>query len=257
MGCIWAAVARFRELGKVYYMMNLNAGLVIGVPFRKRRPGTADGLVVPEWAITMGNLQMPTNVIVAWAPSKGQIRDVARNGIAQESVRLGAPYLWFIDDDVQVPPWAPRQLLTTLKQADDDVMVVGGIYCTKGELVEPLVYKGGNGTGVHWKWKRGDIFECSAIATGCMLIKTEIFKHLEEPWFRDVEGLKDGWTVEHKAADAALNMSDDLWFCEKVQAAGFKILADTNVLCTHWDTENGIPYDLPADSYPMRTEEVA
>lgn len=232
--------------------MQLKAGVVVGIPFRARKEGTTHGLVVPEWAVTLANLVWPMNTTVAWAPVKGLPRDTARNNIAEETLRLGAPYLWFIDDDVQVPPDAARHLLTTIKQAPDDVMVVGGIYCGKLDPPEPLVYVGGNGTGAHWKWKRGDIFECSGIATGCMLIKTEVFKHIEKPWFRDVDGETEGWNVEHKAPTAYLNMTDDLWFCEKIQAAGFKILADTRVLCSHWDVENDKVFDLPADSYPMK-----
>lgn len=236
-------------------MMKLKAGLVVGIPFRGREEGTTAGLVVPEWAVTLANLTWPMNTNVAWAPTKGLKRDLARNSIAEETVKLGSPLLWFLDDDVQPPPDAARHLIDTIKQADDDVMVVGGIYCGKLDPPEPLVYVGGNGQGAHWKWKKGDIFECDSIATGCMMIKTEVFKHIEMPWFRDVDGETEGWTIENKAVGAALNMTDDLWFCEKVRAAGFKILADTRVICTHWDVAAGKPYDLPADSYPMRPRE--
>jgi len=237
-------------------MMNLKVGCVVGTPFRKRKPGTTDGLVVPEWAISLANLTWPCNTNIAWAPVKGLPRDEARNGIADETVRLGSPYLWFVDDDVQVPPDAPRYLLSTLAQAPDDVMVVGGIYTGKLDPPEPLVYVNGNGHGAHWKWKRGDVFECSAIATGCMMIKTEVFKHLEKPWFKDLDGETEGWTIENKAVGARLNMSDDLYFCEKVQSAGFKILADTRVICSHWDVANDKVFDMPLDSYPMRAEKV-
>ena len=236
-------------------MMNLKAGLVIGIPFRARKEGTTDGLVIPEVAITLANLTFPLNTNVAWAPVKGVVRDEARNKIAQESLDIGAPYLWFIDDDVQVPPDAARNLITALKQADDDVMVAAGIYCGKMDPPEPLVYVGGNGLGAHWKWKKGDVFECDSIATGCMMIKTEVFKHIEKPWFRDVDGETEGWTIANKAVGARLNMTDDLWFCEKVKSAGFKILADARVLCTHWDVPTGKFYELPEDSYPMRPRE--
>lgn len=238
-------------------MIKLKAGVVVGIPFRARKEGTVDGLCVPEWAITLANLQWPTNTNVAWAPVKGMGTGEARQCISEETLKLGAPLLFCLDDDVQLPPDAPRLLMETMSQAPDDVMVVGGIYTTKRHPPEPLVYVGGNGHGPHWKWKKGDIFECSGIATGCMLIKTEVFKHLEKPWFKDIKGETEGWEIENKAVDAMLNMTDDLYFCEKVTQAGFKILADTRVLCTHWDANTGQYFEMDPNSYPMKPKEEA
>lgn len=236
-------------------MIQLKPGIVIGIPFRSRKEGTVNGLIQPEVAFSWSQFAFPMNTNVAWAPVKGYPRDVARNSIAEETVKLGSPYLWFLDDDVQAPPDAPRYLIETMKQAHDDVMVVGGVYTGKLDPPEPLVYVGGNGQGAHWKWKKGDIFDCHSIATGCMLIKTEVFQHIEKPWFRDAEGETEGWTIPNKAEGARLNMTDDLWFCEKVKAAGFRILCDSRVLCGHWDVPNDKCYELSATSYPMRPRE--
>jgi hypothetical protein len=238
-------------------MIEIKPGLVIGLPVRSREIGTVKGLIQPEVAFSWSQLQFPMNTVVAWAPVRGFPRDQARNSIAEDTVRLGAPYLFFLDDDVQAPAHAPRCLIDTMKQAPGDVMVVGGVYTGKMEPTEPMVYVGGNGLGAHWKWKAGDIFDCHSIATGCMLIKTEVFKHIEKPWFRDAEGETEGWTLPNKAEGAGMNMTDDLWFCEKVKAAGFKILCDSRVLCGHWDVANDKCYELGRDSYPMRPREEA
>jgi hypothetical protein len=127
-------------------------------------------------------------------------------------------------------------------------MVAGGIYCAKANPTEPVVYRQ-NGDGAFWKWKAGDVFECSGIGTGCMAIKTELFRRLPEPWFLSVdeEGTPDTPVVQ---------VTDDMYFCDKVQQAGFKILADTNVMCVHWgwnEAKNDFQaFMLPEDCYPMR-----
>jgi hypothetical protein len=53
---------------------------------------------------------------------------------------------------------------------------------------------------------------------------------------------------------AMMRQTDDLYFCDKVIAAGHRILADANILCVHWDcdVDPAKPYYLPLDSYPMK-----
>jgi len=66
-----------------------------------------------------------------------------------------------------------------------NVMVCGESIVQRLIRRSPIVYRG-NGQGAFWKWARWEIFECTGIGTGCMMIKTELFQHLEEPWFKTV-----------------------------------------------------------------------
>ena len=198
---------------------------------------------MPEWAVAIATQNWPTDINPCFVPVRSTKKnpipiDAARNYIAEGALDLGAPYVWFIDDDVQVPFLAARYLLSALKQADDKVMAIGGIYPSRQNPPEPIVYKG-NGVGCFWKWKAGQVFDCTLVGTGCMLIKTEVFKHLEKPWFRKVD------------SDLA-KITDDAWFCDKVVSAGFKILAHGGVLCNHWDNEQEVCFTLPQDSYPFQ-----
>lgn len=218
-----------------------NMGVVVGLPYSR--------LVMPEWAVALARQSWPTNVNICYAPIpcenrktgwSGPTRDEARSLIVQGAIDLHAPYIWFVDDDVEVTFDACRQLLKSIKEADDDVMAVGGIYPSKQDPPEPIVYEV-NGHGAFWRWKKNTVFECSLVGTGCMLIKTEVFKHIEKPWFKDID-------------TPTLQITDDAWFCGKLQRAGFRILANAHVLCTHWDAETRTPYRLAEDSYPMRAE---
>lgn len=214
-------------------------GMIIGIPSRGKK-------VAVEWGVLLANQNYPLNlargmVVLRDKPNE-PCKDIGakRNEIVEFALDKKAKYIWFIDDDVAVPSHASRHLIYLLESSDDDVMAAGGIYCSKIEPPEPTVYRG-DGLGAFWKWKKGEVFEVSGIGTGCMMIKTEVFSKISKPWFK---------------TDSANNVSDDLWFCKKVIAAGYKILADGNVLCDHYNYDFDPPraYRLPEDSYPMKEE---
>lgn len=214
-------------------------GVVVGIPSSR--------LVTPEWAIALAVQAWPSNTSVCYVPihcgnpqtgTQGPPRDKARELIIESAIKLKAPYVWFVDDDVEVPFGACRQLLRTLKEADPEVCAVGGIYPEKNDPPSPVVYTT-NGHGPDWRWKKNTIFEASLIGTGCMMVKTEVFSKMEKPWFRDInEGL--------------VNITDDAYFVMKAKEAGYKVLADAHVICFHWDYKTMRRYEIPADSYPMR-----
>ena len=217
-------------------------GLVVGLPF------TINRAVAPEWAIALASIAYPMNLNRHFFATKGEEIDKFRNGAVDYAIQKEAKYLFFIDDDVAIPSQALRVLIYHLENADPKVMVIGGIYCAKTTPTEPIVYKK-NGEGAFWQWKRNEVFECSGIGTGCMLIKTELFKHLSKPYFKTLD------VFSEEDESKRLMMTDDLYFCKKVTDAGFKILADGSVLCVHWDVSTMTPYLLPPDSYPLRGEE--
>jgi hypothetical protein len=220
-------------------------GLVVALPTRGKK-------IAFEWAICFGAQNYPVNLHRWIVPVKGKPIDEARTKIAEFALKEKAKYVWFLDDDVTVPFFGARRLIYDLEQADDDVMVAGGIYPTKEIPAAPLVFKQ-HGTGPFWKWKKGEVFECSGIGTGCMLVKTEVFTKLSPPWFKTVD-------IAHtNGQTSSETQTDDLYFCDRVIEAGYKILADGNVLGIHWDyqTDPPTPYALPEDSWPMKEEKEA
>ncbi len=218
----------------------------VSIPFGGR-------YVPPEMMLAMPNLQFPMGTSRAWVSTKKVKRDIARNMLAHEALRMGAKYLFFIDDDTMPPPDALVKLYQELECADDATISCGGIYTSKKENTEPLVFAAPQ-SGPYWKWKVGDVFPCWGIATGCLLIKTDVFKALPEPWFRDIESrdeIHDDPAIRKLDPDEEFRMTDDLYFATKVAAAGFKQSAHGGVLPLHWD-QKGRPYFLSPDSPPMR-----
>jgi hypothetical protein len=176
----------------------------------------------------------------------------ARNQIVEWALQHNATYVLFIDDDVILPPFGAQRLGYALDvrsmelYPDDKVAVCCGIYMSKEELSTPVIYKE-NGHGAFWNWKVGEIFEVESAGTGCMLIRTDVFKHLEKPYFKTVEQY-----IDVNGQLGCQKMTDDIYFCMKVRAAGFKIIAHGGVLCGHFDVKTNQIFSLSEDSYPVK-----
>jgi hypothetical protein len=121
-------------------------------------------------------------------------------------------------------------------EQNPNVMVAGGIYCTRSTPPEPVVYME-EGAGCTWDWKVGETFKCWGIGTGCMVVNLEIFQHIPEPWFVTTQ-------------EAANKETDDLYFCKLVANTSYDVMAHGGILCHHYDMEKGAVYMLPRGSRP-------
>lgn len=131
-----------------------------------------------------------------------------RNYIAAQSVKNNCDYLFFVDDDMVIPPNTVDKLLAHNKD------IIGGIYLTKYENPKPVVE--------YLDEKKDGLFEVKAIGTGCMLIKTDVFRKLPQPWFK-YEWYPNGM----------VKRSHDWIFCEDARNAGYKIWADSTLKIGH------------------------
>ena len=226
---------------------NMAVKLIVAFPFSGR-------YVPPEWALSIAGWKFPHNTSCDLVGLKGVKRDVARNTLTKKAITLGAEYLLFVDDDTAPPNNAIISLMSFLDGADDDVAVCAGIYCSKDDPVEPLVYTA-PGTGPFWRWKYGEIFPCWGIGTGCMMIRLSCLTKVPEPWFKDIPSIKeiDESVLTIVGPDTAdpFCVGDDIYFCNKLHRAGLKVFAHGGVLPVHWD-QHGKGYVLPSDSYPLK-----
>jgi hypothetical protein len=213
-------------------------------------PGIAVGVVSNgrpvdlRWAASLPQLQAntPLGMSTAWmfnesddSTGKKSI-GLKREEIAEKAVQCGFEYLQFLDDDTISPAYTLRALHYQLSN-NLETMVCGGIYCTREEISQPLVFMKIGG-GSFYEWKVGDVFPCAFIGCGSMMIKTKVFEKISKPWFREENDFNDRKT-------------EDAYFCSKVAAAGFKILAHGGVLPGHIGLNRKL-HVLPPDSYPLR-----
>ncbi len=209
----------------------------------------------PDWAFSMAAITVPMNATLERVMTRNMQREAARESMVDKALERKSRFVLFLDDDVTVPANIIRALLFQFGNLDEDVAVIGGIYCTKTSPSHPLVFKT-LGDGPFYKWKLGEVFECDMVATGMMMIRADVFRQIPKPWFKDLEGVDDAkkyGIVPEDYKGHYFAITDDGFFCSKVKDAGYRVMAHGGVLGMHWD-DKGTAYVLPADSYPVRTE---
>lgn len=214
-------------------------GVLIGLP-------TLGRPVSLKWAQSYKSLTPPINYNMTICEVRGRPVAEARNFMAEEALRIEARYLFFLGDDVVVPPHTLRQLVTRMEN-NKSIGVIGGVYCSKSIPTAPLVFRG-NGVGSYWDWKIGEFFEVTGLGMDCTIIRTEILQDIPKPWFRTIgtDSFADG-------VSKADQWTEDLYFLKKVSDGGkWKIYCDGSLLCDHEDVIGQKTYSLPADSLPMR-----
>lgn len=213
------------------------------------------GRPVPvDWHLAMKNLQYPTNTGHFDVWRKGLPQDVALNEMTQQALDLGCEYILTIDDDTQPPPSAILDLMRVLETSDSSVMACGGIYTTRTNPPEPIVYKEKH-SGAFWRWKIGEVFPCWAVGNGCLMIRTEVFKMMPKPWYKWLRTVDD--LIQHadlfpeilETKPQSVQISPDIFFFTRLEQMGFKCLAHGGVLPIHWDSD-GKAYWMPKNTYP-------
>lgn len=219
-------------------------GVLIAIP-------TIGRPLVMEWALALKAMNPPINFNAQTMIIQGREVGDARNEFAQAAIDKGAKYLFFLGDDVEPPPFALTQLIFRMEH-DPNLGVVGGIYCSKSSSKpNPLVFRG-NGRGCYWDWKIGEYFEVTGLGMDCTLIRTDLLKNMQGPWFKTIR--RDQFL---DAINNAEHWTEDLFFLKRVyEETDYKIYADASVICKHWDPLPKKFYTLPADSYPMRGEDL-
>ena len=210
-----------------------------------------------EWSMAIATVAYPVGCNHAWLISKADpdnehmTRDIQRETLAERALALGTEYLMCFDDDTVPPAHAITSLWYVMAQ-NPKAAIVGGIYVTKSEHPECIVYKEIGG-GAFWNWTLGDIFPCAGLGLGCMMIRLSALKNIPKPWFKDTLGN----TPQHKEmiGDVMCDIvsdqgTDDLYLCRKVAEAGYDIIAHGGVLPLHIG-EDGTQYTMPEDSYPV------
>ena len=216
--------------------------LVLGIP-------TLGRPVPLDWALSLKSLNPPINFNTTFQIVRDKDVASARNQIAEHAVKVDAKYLFFLGDDVVVPPYTLKQLIYRMEQ-DESIDVIGGVYVSKTSPSAPLVFRG-NGEGSYWDWKIGEFFECTGLGMDCTLIRVSAFEKIERPFFKTVD--EDRYL---DGVNEAVSWTEDLFFLDKLHKAGGRIFCDAAVICEHWDVYSNTKYSLPKDSLPMRQKGV-
>lgn len=248
--------------------------LLIGVP--------TTGLLRVEWVGARFSQTIPTNWSMAdvwqfmssYMPLAYQLPD-AENLLAKAVVE--GNYEWFlsIESDNVIPPDTFRKMNEYM--LSKKWPVVGGLYFTKSNPPEPMIYRG-LGTGYFDKWKFGDKVQCDGLPFGCTLIHGDLIR---EVWKDSPEYMVNGqitrrvfdnpstsWRDPESGAVMSASGTTDLAFFRKIIDGGYlaragwpkhqkmkyPFLVDTTIFVKHIDN-SGVQWPLSIPIKYMPSED--
>jgi hypothetical protein len=142
-------------------------------------------------------------------------------------------YILTIEED-NMPP---ADGLLKLYESMDKYDVVQGLYWTKGEGGQPMIYGDPNVIPKNFIPqipKTGEVQQCNGLGMGFNLFKLDMFKDpdIPKPWFRTVQEVIPG--------QGARAYTQDLFFFEAAAKAGYIYAVDNRVKVAHYDLANDI-----------------
>jgi len=142
--------------------------------------------------------------------------DNCRNIIVKKFLNTDCQWLLMIDSDVE----PPSDILGMIK---NDVPVCAAYVRTimGGELIPVGMTKNKNGYHHDFKHSTPGLHRVDAVGTGCILIKREVFDHLDKPFFR----------FKYDTNGVLIN-GEDFDFSERVESVYF----DARYKCKHYTT---------------------
>jgi len=200
------------------------------------------GAVSMWWHTCMVDLLWPTNMSKSFLPA----RDLKGNEIGQMRNRLvhsaflfekhndvKIHSLMWIDDDVLVHRFAMLQL------ARHDVDIAAGVYFTKCDVAEPLIFEGGSSGCANFK--PDTVEEHWGYAQGLSLVKMDVYRRMEE----ELELPKDEYGatqfykspefgVDQKTGALILGGTEDFIFFDNASKMGIRPIVDSTKFAFGW-----------------------
>lgn len=133
-----------------------------------------------------------------------------REKLARQALSINSDYALWLDSDMMFPS------TTALRLMGHNVDVVCANYMKRSVPLQTVAYPE-RGDWENWlPLEGGELEEVEGVGMGCMMMKTEILKNIEPPFF-EFEYYNQDWHGE------------DFYFQNKLRKAGHKILIDMNL----------------------------
>jgi len=134
-----------------------------------------------------------------------------RENLANQAVEINADYMLWLDSDMLFPS------TTAMRMMGHNKNVVAANYMKRSVPLNSVAYES-RGDWDNWLPLMSEeaLVSVEGVGMGCMMIKTEILKEIEKPWFA-FEYKDNSWHGE------------DFYFQEKLRNAGHEIFIDMNL----------------------------
>lgn len=163
----------------------------------------------------------------------GEAYNMAVNFVLNNPELSKWKYILTIEEDNLPPPDGLVKLYENMDKFD----VIGGLYWTKGEGGQPMIY--GNPADKELNFipqipLRDTIQPANGLGMGFNLFKISMFKDpkIPQPWFETKQ--------EYVPGQGSKVYTQDLYFYENAGKAGYKFACDTRVKVGHFDAASDV-----------------
>jgi hypothetical protein len=142
-------------------------------------------------------------------------------------------YILTLEEDNMPPPDGLLKLYESMDKFD----VVGGLYWTKGDGGQPMIYGDPKSKEMNFIPQvplPDTVQECNGLGMGFNLYKMDIFRdpRVPRPYFKTLQEFTPGV--------GGRGYSQDLYFYESIRKLDYKVACDTRIKVGHYDLENDI-----------------
>jgi hypothetical protein len=191
------------------------------------------GKVCQNWLSMMTPMNQKFIRMFVFNMEVGQAYNAAIESILSNPDLSKWKYIMTLETDNMTPPDGLLKLYENIGKYD----AIGGLYWTKGEGGQPMIY---GDPSIHPKNfipqipKAETLQEANGLGMGFNLFKMEIFKdpRIPKPWFKTVQDYQAGVGVKC--------YTQDLYFYENAGKYGYKFACDTRVKVGHYDINTDI-----------------
>lgn len=137
----------------------------------------------------------------------GTLLSDMRIQIAKEAMNQGCTHILWLDNDMVFP----SDMLERLIQHDKPI--VAASYAQRKSPSKPVAARGG--VWVYTEDTSTGLEEVDYVGSGCMLVQTDVYKHLPMPWYML------GWNEKKQET-----VGEDVYFCRKARQIGAACFID-------------------------------
>lgn len=190
---------------------------------------TVQSLVELGWGDRVGRAKAAhgfSEISFYWARNFPRV-DAMRDSALELAKREGFSHVLFLDADMI---WPTDVLERMLRHAALEHTIVSGLYCLRTPPYAPVAMgdrfrqDGSEVDQFHFVAELGeDLIDVDVVGMGCCLVPLSVLPAIgERPWF-EYRNDDNGWP----------RVTEDVPFCLKAQAAGYRIVLDPTVKCGH------------------------
>ena len=188
----------------------------------------------------------PTRVVQSWMKLQKPMNQAVAGPIFAESMKVDVAYESLIEYSlsndylktfkyiltIEEDNLPPVDGLIKLYQSMDKYDVVGGLYWGKGDNGFPMIFgdPATPGDFKPCKHKLGEVQEANGLGMGFNLFKLDVFKNIEQPWFKTAQGKDEDGNEQQ--------MAQDLYFYKKAAEKGYKFACDNSILVGNYDSKS-------------------